>query len=143
MKSRFTFNVSSYLFPSISYLCSQHLQALELARSNQDSIKDEIWRELAAAKYARWEAAAAQRAIDRERLKARLTAALAALHQQEAQQAAQPAIQREAGPSHVRAALPAAVCRKFCFQGCLKPLAGRPLYFCINPSIDGLREGSG
>jgi STIP1 family protein 1 len=58
----------------------QHLtKALELARSSGDSIKDEIWRELAGAKYRAWEDESAQRTAERRALRRRLDAALEAL----------------------------------------------------------------
>lgn len=50
-----------------------------MARSLGDSIKDEIWRELAAAKYRRWEDESAARCAERSMLKQRLAKALAAL----------------------------------------------------------------
>mmetsp|Transcript_1914 Transcript_1914/g.5693 ORF Transcript_1914/g.5693 Transcript_1914/m.5693 type:complete len:318 (+) Transcript_1914:99-1052(+) len=65
-------------------------RALEQARESGDSIKDEIWRELASAKYQSWEQHSAQRRHDRARLRARLTQALALLHGSEAQSSEQP-----------------------------------------------------
>ncbi|KAJ9525538.1 hypothetical protein QJQ45_003089 [Haematococcus lacustris] len=39
------------------------LQALETARAHNDSIKDEVWRELAKAQYAQWQADSSQRQV--------------------------------------------------------------------------------
>jgi len=50
-----------------------------VARSLGDSIKDEIWRELAVAKYRRWEDESAARCAERSMLKQRLAKALAVL----------------------------------------------------------------
>lgn len=47
-------------------------RALDAARASGDSIKDEIWRELAACKLAQWEQASTVRRDKRERLQARL-----------------------------------------------------------------------
>lgn len=59
-------------------------QALEQARESGDSIKDEIWREMAGAKYRQWEGLSTERRHDRRRLQARLEHALAALQRSEA-----------------------------------------------------------
>lgn len=49
-------------------------KALEAAREQNDAIKDEIWREIAACKHAWWEQESQQRADKRDRLQARLLA---------------------------------------------------------------------
>ena len=59
-------------------------QALEQACESGDSIKDEIWREMAGAKYRAWEGLSTQRRHDRRRLQGRLEHALAALQRSEA-----------------------------------------------------------
>lgn len=65
----------------------QHLtKALEQARSSGDSIKDEIWRELADAKYRRWEHESAERTAQRDVLWRRLAGLLAAEHASECTQ---------------------------------------------------------
>ncbi|KAJ9526990.1 hypothetical protein QJQ45_025283 [Haematococcus lacustris] len=50
------------------------LQALETARAHNDSIKDEVWRELAKAQYAQWQADSSQRQEQRKQLRARVSA---------------------------------------------------------------------
>lgn len=71
---------SSDLPGSISHLT----KALEQARESGDSIKDEIWRELATAKYRNWEQVTSQRQADHETLKKALCRSLQMMHQQEA-----------------------------------------------------------
>ncbi|KAL6759675.1 hypothetical protein V8C86DRAFT_2566457 [Haematococcus lacustris] len=56
-------------------LAVRHLQkALETARAHNDSIKDEVWRELAKAQYAQWQADSSQRQEQRKQLRARVSA---------------------------------------------------------------------
>ena len=51
----------------------RHLErALEAAIEEQDAIKDEIWRELAACKYAHWQQRAESRRADRARFRRRV-----------------------------------------------------------------------
>eukprot|EP00195_Chlamydomonas_chlamydogama_P008657 CAMPEP_0202892178 /NCGR_PEP_ID=MMETSP1392-20130828/1972_1 /ASSEMBLY_ACC=CAM_ASM_000868 /TAXON_ID=225041 /ORGANISM="Chlamydomonas chlamydogama, Strain SAG 11-48b" /LENGTH=261 /DNA_ID=CAMNT_0049576065 /DNA_START=372 /DNA_END=1154 /DNA_ORIENTATION=+ len=58
---------------------TKHLQkALEAARKADDAIKDEIWRELAKAKYAQWEQDSTTRRAQLKQLKALVDAQLAA-----------------------------------------------------------------
>ncbi|KAK9908088.1 hypothetical protein WJX75_002611 [Coccomyxa subellipsoidea] len=55
----------------------KHLtKALELAREQGDAIRDQIWRELAKAKYSTWEVESATRRAEQVMLKERLTALL-------------------------------------------------------------------
>lgn len=55
----------------------QHLtKALELAREQGDSIRDSIWRELAKAKYSRWQVESATRKAEQAMLQERLNALL-------------------------------------------------------------------
>lgn len=68
-------NVPSY-FQTHSCWCSC-LQALEAARALNDSIKDDIWRELARATYAKWQADSGARSQQREALQQALHAVLA------------------------------------------------------------------
>eukprot|EP01025_Chloroclados_australasicus_P054059 TRINITY_DN6404_c0_g1_i3.p1 TRINITY_DN6404_c0_g1~~TRINITY_DN6404_c0_g1_i3.p1 ORF type:complete len:491 (-),score=68.05 TRINITY_DN6404_c0_g1_i3:623-2095(-) len=58
-------------------------KALELAREKGDSIKDDIWRELARAEYKAWQQASSARKAKLDRLKDRLKKGLALLHLEE------------------------------------------------------------
>lgn len=61
-----------HLPPQLSQ-ASQHLhKAMELARQQGDTIKDDIWKELAKVKYAMWEHAHAERRVLHEALRMRL-----------------------------------------------------------------------
>eukprot|EP00877_Chromochloris_zofingiensis_P003028 jgi/Chrzof1/12726/Cz07g05110.t1 len=76
MKAHYLLGVSlrhqSCLHEAVSHLS----RALEAARQKDDAIKDEIWRELAKAKYAAWQADSAERNAEAAALKQRLRSLL-------------------------------------------------------------------
>ena len=59
------------------------MQALELARQKNDSIKDEIWHELAQVQFKRWEQDSAAQLEQQDALEHRIHQALQRQHQQE------------------------------------------------------------
>lgn len=61
------------------------LQALELARENNDSIKDEIWHELAQVQFGRWQHDSAARLMTEEHLQQRMQRVLDEQHRREQQ----------------------------------------------------------